>query len=106
MIYRPDIWQVIEITSSTETIYKVFATWYGGYIAGEQWKLNSGITQVNLQDDTVEFTGTSGSVYVCPKHENAYRTSAYSYGILAKFLESKEYAVRVLPYNTNWNKLV
>ena len=106
MIYRPDIWQVIEITSPTETIYKVFATWYGGYTAGEQWKLNSGITQVNLQDNTVEFTGTSGSVYICPRHGSAYRTTAYSYGILKQFLESKEYAIRVLPYDTNWEKLV
>jgi hypothetical protein len=77
-----------------------------GILAGEQWKLNSGITQVNLQDNTVEFTGTSGSVYICPRHGSAYRTSAYSYGILKQLLESKEYAVRVLPYNTNWNKLV
>ena len=106
MIYRPDIWQVIEITSPTETIYKVFATWYGGYTAGEQWKLNSGITQVNVHENTIEFTSISGSVYICPKHGSAYRTSAYSYGILNQLLESKEYAVRVLPYNTNWNKLV
>ena len=46
--YVPDRWCVIRIPNNRETVYKVFASWSGGYIGGDSWKLNSGIVRADL----------------------------------------------------------
>jgi hypothetical protein len=43
--YNPDKWVVVKIIGKdTPPVHKVFACWYGGYLDGDSWKLNSGIT--------------------------------------------------------------
>lgn len=37
MEIKPDNWLVIKI-GVTDPIYKVFATWHGGYLDGDSWK--------------------------------------------------------------------
>ena len=73
--YKPDRWVVLEVNNGKEIINKVFAGWYGGYLDGDSWKLNSGNVKEEEFDDRWEFTGYSGSVYVC--YKNAYGMSAY-----------------------------
>jgi len=63
----PDRWVVLEINNGKEVVNKVFAGWYGGYLDGDSWKLNSGNTNEEEFDDRWEFTGYSGSTYVCYK---------------------------------------
>jgi hypothetical protein len=63
----PDRWVVLEINNGKEVVNKVFAGWYGGYLDGDSWKLNSGNTNEEELDDRWEFTGYSGSTYVCYK---------------------------------------
>lgn len=65
--YIPDRWIVIQIThpQTGETVDKVLAGWYGGYLGSDHWKLNSGITKVDKRSDRFEFHGSSGSLYVC-----------------------------------------
>ena len=46
--YRPDRWVVVKIVTATECLYKVFATWSGGYSSSDSWKMNSGITHATL----------------------------------------------------------
>ena len=104
--YAPDAWQVIEINTPTETIYKLFSTWYGSYLNGESWKLNSGITNMKKVGKVYEVTGHSGSVYTVPAYENTYRTTAYTGSVLNQLIKKSEYKIRVLPYNTEWEKLV
>ena len=81
MNYTPDRWVVLEINNGTEIINKVFAGWYGGYLDGDEWKLNSGNVKEEEFDDRWEFTGHSGSVYVC--YKNAYGISGYMSSVLA-----------------------
>lgn len=70
MIYTPDRWVVLKITDKEQTIYKVLAGWVGGYLEGDSWKLNSGITKIEMDGDYYLFSGNSGSVYKC--HKAAY----------------------------------
>lgn len=86
--YTPDRWVVLEFVTPQETLHKVFAGWYGGYLGSDSWKLNSGIIAVRKQDDCWEFDGYSGSIYRCnPKY---YGISGYMHSILSRWLTQAE----------------
>lgn len=89
MKYYPDRWVVIQITSAEHgTIEKVLAGWYGGYLGSNSWKLNSGNTKVVEYPNRFEFTGHSGSVYVC--YKSCYGLSNLTANILEQFKESAD----------------
>ena len=46
--YSPDRWVVVKIVTAKERLYKVFASWSGGYGGSDSWKMNSGITRASL----------------------------------------------------------
>jgi hypothetical protein len=75
--YVPDRWVVLKINSPSRSspLYKVFAGWSGGYLDGDSWKLNSGITKVEEDGDYLLFHGHSGSVYKC--HKKGYGMTSY-----------------------------
>jgi hypothetical protein len=99
-VYQPNLWVVLKIGD----IYKVFGSWYGGYLHGDSWRLNSGIREVKIVDKIIEFHGYSGSVYECLLNEGSYGTSGYSGGVLADLLE-KHGNITVMPFETNWAEL-
>jgi hypothetical protein len=86
--YTPDRWVVLEITTPKETIRKVFAGWYGGYLGSDSWKLNSGITDIREQDDLFEFDGYSGSTYFC--HRDCHGMSGYMHSVLSAWRAQAE----------------
>jgi hypothetical protein len=102
--YVPDKWLVIKIEGKYVPLtYKVFACWYGGYLNGDSWKLNSGITKVTEEDDCYLFEGYSGSVYKC--RENSYGLNMYGHGVLYNIINKSKEAevnVEILPEETNW----
>jgi hypothetical protein len=105
--YAPDAWKVIKIVTPTETVYKLFSTWYGSFTQGDSWRLNSGITNIKKAGKVYEITGYSGSVYTVPVHENCYRTTAYTGNILKNLIENaKDIEVHVLPFDTDWENLI
>ena len=68
---NPDRWVVLEMSDgSNESVRKVFAGWYGGYLGSDEWKLSSGIIEETENEHEFEFINASGSVYRCRK--NAY----------------------------------
>lgn len=69
---KPEQWILVEVKSD-EPHYRVFASWAGGYLTGDSWRLNSGITKVNDVGDYYDFVGYSGSVYRC--HKDSYGVS-------------------------------
>ena len=77
----PDKWVMIKIEheSLQEPLYKIFATWAGGYLDGDGWKLNSGVSKVEEDEKYFYFIGYSGSAYKCHKK---------SYGVATSFGES------------------
>lgn len=80
--YKPDRWVVLEVNNGEEVINKVFAGWYGGFGGSDSWKLNSGNVKEEEFDDRWEFTGYSGSVYVC--YKSCYGMSGYM-GVVLTF---------------------
>ena len=102
--YNPDKWLVVKITSKEyPPVHKVFACWYGGYLDGDSWKLNSGIIKVTEKEDYFFFDGSSGSVYSCRK--GCYGTNMYGQGVLNNLIDRVEKAggkVEILPEETNW----
>ena len=103
MEYQPDLWIVVKITTQNKKLYKVFATWRGGYLGSDSWQMNSGITQARLAGDVWEFVGHSGSVYQC--HKNSWGTSGYSSAILMNLILDATRAnmkIELVDENTNW----
>jgi hypothetical protein len=84
----PDAYRFILIDNS---IIKLFASWDGGWAISEEWKLNSGVTDIiPLNTTYVEYGydvhGHSGSIYTIRKeqgHLNSY-TSSVLRGIVKK----------------------
>lgn len=80
--YRPDYWAIIKI-NGVDPHYRVFGSWSGGYLDGDSWRMNSGITRVEETDDTFKFFGSSGSCYECSK--NMYGFNVYGAGIARSY---------------------
>ena len=104
MTYNPDKWVVVKITDKeNKTHYRVFASWYGGYLGSDSWKMNSGINGVSLDGDVYSFYGSSGSEYKC--HKKVYGVSGYGAGQLNRMMrDSKEIGatIETMPEHTNW----
>jgi hypothetical protein len=102
--YTPDCWVVVKIAGpDTPPIHKVFACWYGGYLDGDSWKLNSGITRAYEDGNCFMFDGSSGSTYACAKSQ--YGTNMYGQGVLNNLIDKIEKTggtCVILPEETNW----
>ena len=101
--YSPDRWVVVKIVTAEEQLYKVFASWSGGYTGSDSWKMNSGITRATLIDDRWEFSGYSGSVYSC--HQEGYGTNGYGGNVLHNLIDqmpSQGATMEIMPGNTDW----
>ncbi len=104
--YQPDRWCVLKIHAPQETIYKVFASWSGGYGGSDSWKLNSGITRATLVDQCWEFDGSSGSVYSC--HTQGYGTNGYGGRVLSNLIDKAQaqgIEINIMPEDTAWDQL-
>lgn len=97
----PDRWVIVEVVGG----YKVFGTWAGGYLDGDRWKLNSGITKVEQDEDHYYFFGYSGSCYKC--HKKAYGVmTSFGQGILDRIIEVGQGKAKVLEDREDWTDLV
>jgi hypothetical protein len=97
--YKPELWVIVQVSSDHGTYYKVLASWYGGYLYGDSWKLSSGILDCKLNDDGFyELLQSSGSLYIC--HESRYGMSSYASSILeqlkTQLAESKKGSITLL----------
>tara|TARA_R110000868_G_scaffold543_9_gene3957 strand:- start:3803 stop:4138 length:336 start_codon:yes stop_codon:yes gene_type:complete len=104
MSYCPDRWVVVKISHPDDkSHYRVFGTWLGGYLDGDNWRLNSGIVRVEEREKEYRFFGTSGSVYSCLK--NYYGTNYYTQGVLENIIKAQALIgtnVEILPPNTDF----
>jgi hypothetical protein len=85
-IYNPDLWVIVELkfNDSDEVTRKVMASWYGGYLGSDSWKLSSGITEIVETDTHYEIHNHSGSIYNCRK--GAEGMSGYTAGVFDSFV--------------------
>ena len=79
-MYSPDNWGLVKIDTDGKDplpfIYKVIGGWSGGYLDGDSWRMNSGITKVTEKGDYILFSGFSGSVYECYRESEGLRGMA------------------------------
>lgn len=105
--YTPDKWLVVKIEGKNVPLtYKVFACWYGGFLNGDSWKMNSGIKKVTSKRGYYEFEGYSGSVYKCNK--KCYGANMYGMGVLNNFIDKAKEVdtiIEVLDEKTKWFEL-
>lgn len=97
-MYTPDKARLLKISYDGQTIYKIFATWLGGYLHGDSWKLNSDIQSVEKDGEYFNVIGYSGSVYRI--HKESEGTSSYTEGVLRNFIQQGESAgatLEILP---------
>lgn len=107
--YTPDNWVVLKMKpgKGAYPIYKVLAGWSGGYLDGDSWRMNSGITDCHMEKDGdyYYFTGFSGSVYRC--HKDSYRLTMANGGVYNKLKEQEQFdgQIVLMPEETNWLEL-
>ena len=101
--YTPDNWVVLKITNEGETLYKVLAGWSGGYLDGDSWRMNSGITRVEDHETYYSFYGYSGSVYKVWKGHYGLRMN--NAGVYNQLKERFGDAVELMPEDTEWMDL-
>jgi len=102
--YTPDNWVIIKIKEGKldSGFYKVLAGWSGGYLYGDSWRMNSGITEIKEDGDYYEFYGASGSCYRC--HKRGYGLRMNNAGIWKQLEENQgfEGQVTLMDADTNW----
>ena len=62
---------------------------FGGYLDGDRWKMNSGISRVEEQEGYYYFFGYSGSCYKCSKKGYGAGNS-YTSGVLQNVIDTIE----------------
>jgi hypothetical protein len=108
MVNTPDAWVIVKIEHRglENPLYKVVAGWNGGYLHGNSWRVNSGITSVEEWEDYFVFHGASGSNYTC--HKLRYGMKVCNYPGLERLrgaLERVDGTAEVMDENTNWKEL-
>ena len=71
--YTPDNWVMVKCECIEGDYYKIVGGWSGGYLDGDSWRINSGVTSVEETENSYHFYGSSGSVYICGKDSNVVR---------------------------------
>ena len=107
MEYFPDRWIMVRLTSDKGIHHRIFASWSGGYLTADSWKLNSGVTNIAETEDSYSFEGSSGSIYHCRK--NSYGSTGYGAGVLDNLItRSLEHGVVIepIPEETDFTSIV
>ncbi len=96
----PDNWVILKLPDNN---YKVFATWSGGYLDSDNWKLNSGIKQVEQDDNYYYFIGFSNSCYKCKKTSYGIKTM-YGYIVLDTIINKSDGNIVLMEDKEDWVK--
>ena len=98
----PDKWVILKLK---DTFYKVFATWNGGYLSGDSWKINSGISKIEQDSDSYYIYGFSGSCYKCNKKAYGIANS-YGNDILNSIMERGGNDFELMEDIEDWSKIL
>jgi hypothetical protein len=96
--YSPNRWVIVKVTGD-DPHYRVLGAWQGGYLGGDSWRMNSGITRVDDADDCWFFYGSSGSVYRC--HKENYGLTGMTAGVIEQYGSR----VSLMDERMDWHKM-
>jgi len=97
--YTCDNWVVIKMKGD-DPHYRLLVGTSGGYLDGDSWRMNSGITGVEKQAYLYGFYGSSGSVYWC--HQGGYGLRMNNAGVYNQLKERFGDTVELMPEDTDW----
>lgn len=97
--YKPDSWVILRLPS--EKGYKVLGGWSGGYLHGDSWRINSGITRIEREGEYYMIHGYSSSLYRC--HSSRYTLSISTANIASGL---KKQGAEVMGDREDWTKLI
>lgn len=84
--YTPDGWTFLKIqVEGCDPRIKVFGSWSGGYLNGDSWRVNSGCTKIEEDENEYIVYGYSGSQYILSKQNN--RITSYNKGVLEDMIK-------------------
>ncbi len=98
--YVPDNWVVLKMKHNDKVGYKVLAGWSGGYLDGDSWRMNSGITEIEDDGDWWLIRGHSGSVYRCGKSRYGLRNN--NVNIYNSLVRQYPDTVELMDEDTDW----
>ena len=97
--YTCDNWVVIKMKGD-DPHYRLLVGTSGGYLDGDSWRMNSGITKVEEDEECYYFYGSSGSRYRCYKESYTLRmNNAHIWTQLQGMHDDK---VEMMPEDTDW----
>jgi hypothetical protein len=102
MEYSPDTFVVLKINKPEDPHYRMLGGWFGGYLNGDSWRLNSGITRHEFDGDYWSFYGSSGSCYKC--YVDSYRLSSLTAGVYQNLLDKHGEDIIQLLDDKEWDK--
>jgi len=100
--YSPHKWVVLKFKGD-DPHYRVLGSWSGGYLDGDSWRMNSGITSVNEDEQDYHFFGSSGSCYICNKE--SYGMILYTSAVYEDFKEEHGDNIELMPQDTDWKTI-
>jgi hypothetical protein len=86
--YTPDKWVIMKTDVGGTLHYRVLASWYGGYLGSDSWKMSSGIVSIIETEEEYGFSNESGSLYRCFK--NSLGTSMTTYSVFEDYKRTYE----------------
>jgi len=81
----PNCYRILLIDTPAGPLVKVFASWSGGYLDGDSWKVNSGTEVIIEEENNYFFYGFSGSIYKLNMYSQGSLTS-YAYNVYDRIL--------------------
>ena len=97
--YTCDNWVVIKMKGD-DPHYRLLVGSSGGYLYGDSWRMNSGITSVEEDEASYYFSGSSGSRYRCGKRSYMLRMNTASVWKRLQKLHGDK--VEMMPEDTDW----
>lgn len=98
----PEKWVILKLPNN---YYKVLGSWSGGYLTSDRWKVNSGIKNIEEDNDFYYFIGFSGSYYKC--HKKSYGiANSYCGDILNEMLEKSNNQITLMDDKENWLDII
>ena len=90
MIVKPQGWVILKFSTPTDTFYKIFSSWRGGYLDGDSWRLSSGSGHLPTLSECGNYwtwEQESGSCYHLPVNGEG-GTSFYTEHVLKEIISS------------------
>lgn len=95
---KPDGWVILKIKLDeleTGYDYKLFSSWRGGYLGNDSWRLNSGITSIEKENDNDDYyivKGNSSTEYAI--HPSTFeRLGAYNASVLESIIDDNDVTI-------------